>query len=172
MDLITGFLVSYWHILVAIIATLIVIWDFFRSSDNESNSAINLIVLNKAIEDSKIKFNDILQSNYNDTFSKSLQNDINMVKNLSKSLQDIIDFSYDDTNNINYLADFLSDYDRPKLSIKHWLSLIWTSFWIGLLTVIIVRLVFIPIYYLSDGIMIAWFIYYIILGLIMFFKKN
>lgn len=51
------------------------------------------------------------------------------------------------------------------------ISLIWTLFWIGIETFLIIRICFVPYFYRSEAIFLGYFTYYIIIGLISYFKR-
>jgi len=51
------------------------------------------------------------------------------------------------------------------------ISLIWTIFWIGVDTFLLIRICFNPYYYGNEAICVGCFTYYIIIGLISYFRR-
>ena len=51
------------------------------------------------------------------------------------------------------------------------LSLVWTLIWIGVVTFLIIRIIFNPYYYGYEAIFLGCFTYYIIIGLISYFRR-
>ena len=63
----------------------------------------------------------------------------------------------------------------PKQQIRYQsyitISLIWTLFWIGVETFLIIRIILNPYYYVNEAIFLGCFTYYIIIGLISYFRR-
>ena len=51
------------------------------------------------------------------------------------------------------------------------LSLVWTLIWIGVETFLIIRIIVCPYYYANEAIFLGCFTYYIIIGLISYFRR-
>jgi len=63
--------------------------------------------------------------------------------------------------------------DSPKIPYRNYLSisLVWTLFWCGAFAFLTIRMLIAPFYYGSEAIFLGYFAYYILLGLIGYFKK-
>ncbi|MHA1648845.1 MAG: hypothetical protein ACTSYB_01535 [Candidatus Helarchaeota archaeon] len=61
----------------------------------------------------------------------------------------------------------------PQISYQSYItiSLIWTLFWIGVDTFLLIRICFNPYYYGNEAICVGCFTYYIIIGLISYFRR-
>lgn len=51
-------------------------------------------------------------------------------------------------------------------------SLVWTLFWIGTFAFVVIRILLSPHYYGGEAAYLGYFAYYIVLGLVVFFKRK
>jgi hypothetical protein len=61
----------------------------------------------------------------------------------------------------------------PRIRYRNYLSisLVWTLFWCGAFAFLTIRMLIAPFYYGSEAIFLGYFAYYILLGLISYFKR-
>ena len=66
-----------------------------------------------------------------------------------------------------------NEVNHQKLHYKDYISisLCWTIFWIGAVAFVSLRILFNPYYYGHEAVFLCYFTYYIVIGLISYFRK-
>ncbi|MHA1268646.1 MAG: hypothetical protein ACTSPY_02560 [Candidatus Helarchaeota archaeon] len=171
MDIFTDLIISNWHIIIAITATLLVLWLFLKKPNNDSSSALNSLIVKKVSNNSNIEFSKYFDDKHIHSNIIEFEKDLELVQKLSRELEGVLTI---DTNH-DILIPAMNYYQMPRknyLNLKSLIALIWIAFWAGFMAFIITRMCFYIYIYSNDGIIIGWFIYYIFLGLIVFFRKR
>ncbi len=148
-NIIYRYLLWYWPAIVAIIITLLLIYQYTRpkvTTETLQKGALSQQIL--------LSIEDQLVIEENPEQCAWLESQQRIEKYLSKQrLQTLIV-----KDKIHY-PSYIS------------ISLIWTTIWIGVETFLIIRICVVPAYYAHEAIFLGYFAYYIIIGLISYFKR-
>ena len=142
------FFLQCWPVLVAVVITIVLLYQWMRpkvTPEKLQKGIVRQSVL-LAVEDSHEIEND-------SEYKEWLQTRDKMKKYFNNNLK--IEAS-------NQKIDY-----RSYTS----LSLIWILFWVGALIFIALRILFNPFYYGHEAVFLGYFAYYIIIGLISFFRR-
>lgn len=174
IEIIEAFLIAYWPTIIAIISTILSLLLFIRRHKKSSNNktVLDSLMINKIFNESdlELELNSIFIS-MDQKETRSKNQDLRLVDQLSEELNNIIDIKRDREPEINGLDIYL-DPEASETTIITKLALIWIGFWVGFLFFIITRMCFHFMVYNCDGILIPYFIYYILLGYIIFEKSK
>lgn len=143
------YFLRYWPVILAIVITVLLIYQWTRPKVNIEKLQKGIIKQNILItlEDSSETAKNYKQKEWLETLQR-------MENNLSKSQI----LNQDPKRQIHY---------QSYITI----SLVWTIFWIGVESFLIIRICLSPYYYSNEAIFLGCFTYYIIIGLISYFRR-
>ena len=170
-DFWTNLLASIWPIIIAVIITIAVILDFIKNESKDHNSLMNSMVLQKISTESNFKFDTLFNESENVDDPEINSRDLSLIQSLSNELADVIEFEETEEDPISVKDMFLNS-ERFNLSLREKVSLGWIVVCISIMAFLIARMCFYYYIYTGDGLLVAWFIYYIIIGLIEFYGKK
>jgi len=143
------YLLRYWPILVAISITILLIYQKIRPK----------------ISPEKIQ-KGILKQNILLTLDDDLEIEPDPEQKewlvIQKKLEKYFSKPSQTQSNTPQLVDY-----KSQITI----SLIWSLFWIGVDTFLVIRICINPYYYLNEAYFLSWFTYYVIIGLISYFRR-
>ncbi|MHA1830932.1 MAG: hypothetical protein ACTSWR_05310 [Candidatus Helarchaeota archaeon] len=170
MDLIINFFISFWPVIIGVIISIVVIWDLLIRKNNTNEIISNALSFKTIMNEIDFNFDTIFNNNLSSDEIKEQEDNVNILLELSKELPDIISID-GSKKNVNSFQYNLFVSDKFSLTKKQVIFLAWIIFWVGFMTFLIVRMCFYPMVFQNDGIIIAWNIFYIIIGLIEFLIK-
>jgi len=169
LNLFIDFIINYWTHIIAVIITILIIWDYFKISNIPTEPILNSYAFKKIIENSNFKDNLEFIKDFKTEIIHELNYDLILLEQLSKELEGILDID-EIYNEQKFSIEFIYPQIKNGLNKKQIIALIWICFWIGFIVFLIIRMILLPFLFITDGITIAWFIYYISIGFYVYFK--
>jgi K+ transporter len=174
LEIIQAFFIAYWPMIIAIVSTILSLFIFLRGhkKSRDNKTVLDSLMINKIFNESdlELELNSIFISMDKKETTRKDQ-DLILVDQVSEELNNIINIKREKEPEINGIDIYL-DSEALESTMINKLALIWIGFWVGFLCFITARICFHFLVFNCDGILIPYFIYYILLGYIVFEKSK
>jgi len=150
-NLVFRFLLEYWPVLIAVAITLLLVYQFLRpklTAEDLHKGLIQQGVL-KALQDQEEVSDPIEESTHNE-WQVSLARVAQLAPSINPKAQS-------------------KGRTRPEHYIT--VSLVWILIWIGVTAFVAIRIILEPYYYGGEAIFLGYFAYYIVIGLISYYRR-
>ncbi len=151
-NLVFRFLLEYWPVLIAVGITLLLVYQFLRpklTAEDLHKGLIQQGVL-RALQDDQEAVSSPTEKATQDEWRASLERVARL------------------TPNIN-----LPPKSNGRIKSDHYItiSLVWLLLWIGVTAFVAIRIILDPYYYGGEAIFLGYFAYYIVIGLISYYRR-
>jgi len=150
-NLVFRFLLEYWPVLIAVAITLLLVYQFLRpklTTEDLHKGLIQQGVL-KALQDQE-EASSPTEEAAQDEWRASLERVAQLAPHLNSNVK-----------------------QSGQRKLEHYItvSLVWILLWIGVTAFIAIRIILEPYYYGGEAIFLGYFAYYIVIGLISYYKR-
>jgi len=151
-NLVFRFFLEYWPVVVAAVVTFLLVYQYLRpkiTAEDLQKGVIQRNVLT-LLQDQETDVS-VDKEGTADGWTESLQKVERLLPNLRSRSQ--------------------NSRVKPKYHTYITISLVWILVWIGFSTFIIIRIIFDPYYYGGEAVFLGYFAYYIVIGVISYFRR-